>query len=93
MDDSSDQESVNDAVAIGEDLINDILNRVPYEVVKAKVDAGAPLWFQDSEGSSALHAAAYVEDEQLVRYLLEHGAIWNAGENVDITCSTISHSI
>ena len=82
MDESSSvNASVNEAVALGEDLITHILHRAPLEVIKAEVEAGAPLWYQDEEGTSALHAAAYVENEELISFLLEKGAIWNAGES------------
>lgn len=75
-------QDVHEAIVLGQDLIATILNRAPFDEVKAKIDAGAPLWFQDDEGTSALHAAAYVESPQLVRYLLEQGAVWNAGTYV-----------
>ena len=73
---------IEEATETGIELITTILDRAPFESIKALVDAGAPLWFQDDEGVSALHAAAYVENEELIRYLLEQGAVWNAG-----TCS------
>ena len=57
--------AVEEATEFGMRLIQSILNRAPFAVVKAQVDAGAPLWFQDEEGTSALHAAAYVENEEL----------------------------
>ena len=71
--------AIEEATEFGTRLIQTILNRAPFEAVKAQIDAGAPLWFQDDEGTSALHAAAYVESEELVRYLIEQGAVWNAG--------------
>jgi ankyrin repeat protein len=71
---------IEGATELGIKLITTILERAPFDIVKALVDAGAPLWFQDDEGVSALHAAAYVEDEELVKHLLEQGAVWNAGE-------------
>lgn len=70
---------IEEATEMGTRLINSILNRESFESIKAQVDAGAPLWFQDDEGTSALHAAAYIESEELVRFLIEEGAIWNAG--------------
>lgn len=78
-DDALNDEQLNDIMSLGQHLIFDILDKKPFDVVKAQVDAGAPLWFQDDDGTSALHAAAYVENEQLVRYLIENGAIWNSG--------------
>lgn len=74
-----------EAVTLGQDLISTILDRASFEVVKAKIDADAPLWFQDDEGTSALHAAAYVGNPKIVRYLIEKGALWNAGELLIIT--------
>lgn len=70
---------VDEMVELGHDLIFSILERTPIDVVKAKVDAGGPLWFQDDEGISALHAAVYVENTELVRFLIQNGALWNAG--------------
>lgn len=64
---------------LGTTLIQAILEKEPIANVQDLIDAGAPLWYQDDEGTSALHAAAYVENEQLVKLLIEEGAIWNAG--------------
>lgn len=64
---------------LGTTLIQAILEKEPVSNVQDLIDAGAPLWYQDDEGTSALHAAAYVENEQLVKLLIEEGAIWNAG--------------
>ncbi|PSR81140.1 hypothetical protein PHLCEN_2v6475 [Hermanssonia centrifuga] len=72
---------VDEMVELGHDLIFSILERIPIDVVKAKVDAGGPLWFQDDEGISALHAAVYVENTELVRFLIQNGALWNAVDN------------
>lgn len=76
--------AVEEATTLGTRLIETILKRAPFDVVKEQVDAGAPLWFQDDEGTSALHAAAYVENEDLVRYLIKQGAVWNAGAVVQL---------
>jgi type IV protein arginine methyltransferase len=68
--------------ALGCKLINAILEREPLENIRALVDSGAPLWYQDeAEGMSPLHAAAYVDGEnaQLVKFLIDAGAVWNAG--------------
>ncbi|EKM54393.1 uncharacterized protein PHACADRAFT_123415 [Phanerochaete carnosa HHB-10118-sp] len=73
--------TIEEATAFGTHLIETILNRAPFNIVKAQIDAGAPLWFQDDEGTSPLHAAAYVENEELVRYLIGQGAVWNAVDN------------
>ena len=67
---------------LGGYLVFSILHRRPRPKILALIDAGAPLWYQDEEGTSPLHAAAYVEDKELVRILIEKGAIWNAGEVV-----------
>lgn len=72
-------EQIDEVVALGQNLISQVLSRKPFETAKALIDAGAPLWVQDDDGTSALHAAAYTENEELVRYLIENGAIWNAG--------------
>lgn len=68
--------------ALGCNLINAILECEPLGNIRALVDSGAPLWYQDeTEGMSPLHAAAYVdgEDAQLVNFLIDAGAVWNAG--------------
>ena len=64
---------------LGGYLIFSILHRRPLPKILTLIDAGAPLWYQDDEGTSPLHAAAYIEDNELVRILIEKGAIWNAG--------------
>ena len=64
---------------LGGYLIFSILHRRPLPKILTLIDAGAPLWYQDDEGTSPLHAAAYVEDDELVRILIGKGAIWNAG--------------
>lgn len=64
---------------LGGYLIFSILRRRPLPEILTLVDAGAPLWYQDDDGTSALHAAACIEDEALVQILIEKGAIWNAG--------------
>ncbi|KAI0342106.1 S-adenosyl-L-methionine-dependent methyltransferase [Trametopsis cervina] len=92
-DDIINDAEINDAIALGEQLINIILDRQPFELVKAVIDDGAPLWFQDDDGTSALHAAAYVEDEQLVQYLLEKGAIWNTVDNMSHSSGDIALSM
>ena len=70
-----------DALAeLGQSLITSVFNRHPLSKIKSIIESGAPLWYQDDDGTSALHAAAYIEDEYLVRYLLENGSVWNAGK-------------
>lgn len=68
------------ATQLGEHLVAAILQNTPTEAIKSLVDAGAPTWYQTAaEGTSPLHAAAYVRDLELVQYLIERGAVWNAG--------------
>ena len=67
-------------LSLGQALVEAVLERRPRALVEKMVQDGAPLWYQDEEGTSALHAAAYAEDEALIRYLIEQGAVWNAGE-------------
>ncbi|KAI0699562.1 S-adenosyl-L-methionine-dependent methyltransferase [Cytidiella melzeri] len=86
-------EQVDEAIALGQQLVTSILDRKPFEIVRGEIDAGAPLWFQDDEGTSALHAAAYVEDEELVRYLIQNGALWNAVDNLHNTPGDIALSM
>jgi protein arginine N-methyltransferase 2 len=73
-------EDIAAAAALGQQLIDAILAQEPRAQVQALVDSGAPLWFQAPDGISALHAAAYAQDAELVGSLLEKGAVWNAGE-------------
>jgi len=72
-------EDIEALSVLGGYLIFSILHRRPLSKILTLVDAGAPLWYQDNEGTSPLHAAVYIEDEELVRILIERGAIWNAG--------------
>lgn len=81
MVDSIDESQADALVSAGEALIDAILERRPFSETKELVAAGAPLWYQNDEGVSALHAAAYVENADLVKLLIEEGAIWNAGKH------------
>ena len=72
-------EEVEALSMLGGYLIFSILHRRPMPEILMLIDGGAPLWYQDDEGTSALHAAAYIEDEELVRILISKGAIWNTG--------------
>ena len=74
-------EEINTLTELGTTLIQAILEKEPMVNIRDLIDAGAPLWFQDNEGTSPLHAAAYVGNDQLVKILLEEGALWNAGES------------
>ncbi|KAI0769724.1 S-adenosyl-L-methionine-dependent methyltransferase [Trametes elegans] len=84
---------VDALVAQGQQLIDAILRRRSLPEVKRLVDAGAPTWYQDDEGISPLHSAAYIENEELVRFLLANGAIWNAVDNLHNTAGDVALSL
>lgn len=49
--------------------------------VEELIKQGAAAWYEDAElGWSALDYAAEAGDADVVRFLLSHGAIWNAGQ-------------
>lgn len=75
-----DVEEINALTELGTTLIQAILEKEPINNIRDLVEEGAPLWFQDNQGTSPLHAAAYVGNDQVVKLLLEEGALWNAGE-------------
>lgn len=79
--DVEDMEEINVLTELGTTLIQAIFEKEPMDNIRDLIDAGAPLWFQDNEGTSPLHAAAYVGNDQLMKLLLEEGALWNAGES------------
>jgi type IV protein arginine methyltransferase len=65
---------------LGLSLIYAILEGEDMQYVQRLLDAGAPVWYQDEvEGISALHAAAYTENKELIDLLIDQGALWNAG--------------
>ena len=73
-------DQVDVSTVLGEHLINAILENASVETVKDVLKSGAPVWYQnEEEGMSPLHAAAYVQNEELVGMLIEKGAVWNAG--------------
>lgn len=76
---NSDVSDVENLIELGQALIYGILQRKPIEDIRTILDAGAPLWYQDEDGWSCLHAAASLEDEKLIKVLLDEGAVWNAG--------------
>lgn len=76
---ASDASDVENLLELGQALIYGILQRKPIEDIRTILDAGAPLWYQDEDGWSCLHAAASLEDEKLTKVLLDEGAVWNAG--------------
>ena len=73
---------VDAVVAKGLELVDIILRRKPLSEIKEVIAAGAPVWYQDDEGTSPLHAAAYIENNELVRFLIDEGAVWNAGKGL-----------
>lgn len=81
-DDDSDQleAELGKITELGQTLIDAVLEYVPIEDVQKLMDEEAPLWYQDECGWSALHAAASVENAELVKCLLQRGALWNAGK-------------
>ncbi|KAF8135479.1 hypothetical protein EV363DRAFT_1320810 [Boletus edulis] len=91
--DVEDMEEINAITELGTTLIQAILEKEPLDNIRDLIDAGAPLWFQDNEGTSPLHAAAYVGDDQLVKLLLDEGAVWNAVDNLGNTAGDIALSM
>ncbi|KAG6841891.1 hypothetical protein C0991_005621 [Blastosporella zonata] len=84
---------VQELTDLGELLVASIISDEPIEAVQAIIDSGAPLWYQnDAEGMSALHAAAYMQNTELVKMLIAQGAIWNAVDNLKNTAGDISLS-
>ena len=77
--DLDDDMGVDGLVAQGYALVDAILRRRPLPEIKQMVANGAPVWYQDDEGTSPLHAAAYIGNNEMMRFLLEEGAVWNAG--------------
>ncbi|KAI9569598.1 hypothetical protein HD554DRAFT_2089387 [Boletus coccyginus] len=91
--DVEDMEEINAITELGTTLIQAILEKEPMDNIRDLIDAGAPLWFQDNEGTSPLHAAAYVGNDQLVKLLLDEGAVWNEVDNLGNTAGDISLSM
>ncbi|KAL0577319.1 Arginine N-methyltransferase 2 [Marasmius crinis-equi] len=90
------ESDIENLTLLGKALISMILEGEPMTSVKKLIEVGAPLWYQDEEeGCSALHAAAYTQDEELLKYLLEEGAVWNAGRSVliDFRACTVGSSL
>ncbi|EPT05046.1 hypothetical protein FOMPIDRAFT_1112516 [Fomitopsis schrenkii] len=92
-DNGSDNGAIDALTALGQALVEALLERRPRALVEKMVQDGAPLWYQDEEGTSALHAAAYAEDEELIRYLIQQGAVWNAVDNLHNTAGDIALSM
>lgn len=74
-------EDIDAAVTrFGEELISRIFENESLEIISGLLDSGSPVWYQnEDEGISPLHAAAFVQNPELVKLLIEKGAIWNAG--------------
>jgi len=89
---SEENEEIDVLVALGEALIGAIYEGASLETVKKMIEDGAPLWYQDNEGNSALHAAAYVENDEVIRLLIQEGAVWNAVDNSHNTAGDIALS-
>jgi hypothetical protein len=85
------ENEIDNLTHLGLRLINAILSKDSMGNIRSLIGAGAPLWYQDDwEGTSALHAAAYTENEELVKLLIEKGAIWNASKCVSFVESSPS---
>ncbi|KAF7782590.1 hypothetical protein Agabi119p4_1966 [Agaricus bisporus var. burnettii] len=81
------------ATQLGEQLVAEILQNASVDAVKSLVEAGAPVWYQSgAEGTSPLHAAAYVRSLELVKYLIDKGAVWNAVDFMQNTAGDIALS-
>ncbi|EKM81002.1 hypothetical protein AGABI1DRAFT_71703 [Agaricus bisporus var. burnettii JB137-S8] len=81
------------ATQLGEQLVAEILQNASLDAVKSLVEAGAPVWYQSgAEGTSPLHAAAYVRSLELVKYLIDKGAVWNAVDFMQNTAGDIALS-
>jgi type IV protein arginine methyltransferase len=76
----AEEEEIHAIEELGQALVSAILDRAPLSIIEQLLDADAPLWWQDADGWGALHAAAYAENEALIRLLIERGAVWNAGD-------------
>ncbi|KZV70695.1 S-adenosyl-L-methionine-dependent methyltransferase [Peniophora sp. CONT] len=74
----SDSDDEQELIALGTSLIQAVLERKSREDIKTIIAAGAPTWYQDDDGWSVLHAAAQVEDAEIIPMLLEEGALWNS---------------
>jgi len=73
---------------LGGYLIFSTLHRRP---ILTLVDAGAPLWYQDDEGTFPLHAATYTEDEELISRKERFGMqVWSFGAKYLGSCSSLS---
>ncbi|KAI0267149.1 S-adenosyl-L-methionine-dependent methyltransferase [Gloeopeniophorella convolvens] len=95
IDDDGDPDYVDEEeiAALGQSLVYAILDYAPPEDIQKLIDDDAPLWYQDEDGWSALHAAASVEDAELVKKLLKEGAPWNLADNTGNTAGDVALSL
>jgi len=84
---------LENAVELGSKLIESIFAEDPAEVTKALVDGGAPLWYQDEDGFSALHASCFQENSSLIQMLIDKGAIWNAVDSNGNSAADVALSL
>ena len=78
--DHIDDLDIDTVLRLGEELITRILENESLESISELLDSGSPVWYQnESEGISPLHAAAFIQSVELVKLLIEKGAVWNAG--------------
>jgi hypothetical protein len=89
-----------DGVELPEELTNLALalleasRTAEIETIKALLEKGAPAWYQDTAlGWSCLHYAAERRDPELLRVLLQGGAVWNAVDKWGRTAGEISLSL
>lgn len=89
-----DEDDLDALTVLGEHLINSILAEEPLESIQQIIASGAPLWYQNEhEGISCLHAAAYTQNRELAKLLIEEGAVWNAGELCSDTLNFIRPTV
>jgi hypothetical protein len=73
-------DSAQTLLEAGSDLLHAAQTKSAKEVEVLLKDKEAPVWYQDESGWSSLHYAAEREDLAMIKVLLKHGAVWNAGE-------------
>jgi len=86
-------DSLSELELLGETLIAAVLDRKSCSEIETIINAGAPTWYQDSDGWSALHAAANIEDENIIELLLKEGAPWNIVDNLGNSPGDIALSL
>ncbi|KAJ7462362.1 arginine methyl transferase [Mycena galericulata] len=89
----ADEDDLDALTVLGAHLIESILAEEPIDSIQQIIASGAPLWYQnESEGISCLHAAAYTQNRELVKLLIENGALWNAADYLHNTAGDIALS-